>query len=230
MKKCSSWAITNPAGPNSATRRYCQNWSLPWLRSISSTQSKRCLRQRTAGRARRDNESFGWDDLPGTDAMKRQLDARLGGALRFAVWWRYRVEPTIEKRGIFGGHDGPKWLEKLSDGIDWQSSTPEMRENMEEYSRLLLDWAGSMQLFSKSRIDDVSLSGYRPNSEPLRAAKSGRSARLAPQSQRRRDARRSYQSAFPAVDVNDPPVSARVVFNNLPPLWPSAKAAAWVSW
>jgi len=164
--------------------------------------------------ARRDNESFGWDDLPGTDAMKRQLDARLGGALRFAVWWRYRVEPTIEKRGIFGGRDWPKWLEKLSDGIDWQSSTPEMRENMEEYSRLLLDWAGSMQLFSESRIDNMSLwdtARIRSRSELQNPADP---LDLHPSRSEEETLGDLTKVLFPR-DVNDPPVSARVVFNDL---------------
>lgn len=164
--------------------------------------------------ARRNGEGFGWADLPGTNETKERLYTRLGGALRFAVWWLYRVEPTIDKRGRFGGRDWPKWLAKLSDGVDWQNSTPEIRQDMKDYSQVLLDWASSMQLFSEPRIRSLSLwdtarirsrSDITKPTDPL-------DLHLSREESETLD---DLQAVLQPSDPNAPPVDARVVYSDL---------------
>lgn len=105
--------------------------------------------------ARREQRAFGWDDLPANKRIKKLLYTRLGGALRFALWWFYRVEPAIDDRGVFGIKT--PWLKKLAGATDWQRATPEARKNLQEYCELLLEWASAMQLFGEARLSDFDL-------------------------------------------------------------------------
>ena len=164
--------------------------------------------------ARRNAEGFGWDDLPGSDETKKQLYTKLGGALRFAVWWLYRVEPTIDKRGMMGRRDWPKWLEKLGGGIDWQNSTPEMREDMKEYTRFLLEWAGAMQIFSEPRIRNLALwDTTRIRSRTTITMPTDALDLHA--SRGENETMDDLQAVLQARDPNAPPAPATVVFNDL---------------
>ena len=109
--------------------------------------------------ARRDERTFGWDDLPAHDALKKPLYEKLGGALRFALWWRYRVEPAVDERGKVGSFwDSGGWLKKLvGKDIDWQNETPGARENLKNYCEFILTWASSARLFSDDVIHDFAL-------------------------------------------------------------------------
>lgn len=164
--------------------------------------------------ARREGSAFGWDDLPATKSVKDKLYDRLGGALRFAIWWRYRVEPAIDKRGFLGGHDWPKWLEKLGAKVDWQNGTPEIRENIKEFVSVLLDWAGALQLFSEPRLSSLALwdtARIRSRSELQKPANPIDLHDSREEEQTLED----LTKVLHAKDPNMPPVSARVVFDDL---------------
>lgn len=111
--------------------------------------------------ARRRGEEFGWADLPAHGDLKKTFYERLGSAIRFALWWLYRVEPAIDDRSMLGRINLP-WLNKLSRGTDWKKDTPEARENMISYVKALLQWAAAMQLFSKSLLNKFTL--WNPDS------------------------------------------------------------------
>lgn len=106
--------------------------------------------------ARRDEHTFGWDDLPAHDALKNSLYEKLGGALRFALWWRYRVEPAVDDRHIWGAIK-VGWLSKLAKDIEWQNETPEARKNLRVYCESILTWASSARLFSDGVIHEFAL-------------------------------------------------------------------------
>lgn len=163
--------------------------------------------------ARRDSASFGWEDLPAHPTLKQSLYDRLGRTLRFALWWRYRVEPAIEDRNVFGGIRAG-WLKKLSAGTDWQVDTKEVREDLKQYAEVLLQWASSMRLFSGGTLNGFSLW----NGERLWA----RSERGKPTSPVDLHPSRSEEESnadldamlFPS-DDNAPPVGAAVVYRDL---------------
>jgi hypothetical protein len=160
--------------------------------------------------ARRSATSFGWQDLPVRDDLRSKLYDQFGGALRFALWWRYRVEPAIDDRGIFG----IRWLKRLAAGTDWQTGTPQARIRIDDYAGNLLRWASAMRLFSKSAVGEFSLwngerlwarSDVSRPTDPidLHAARS------------EEDSARDLEGLLVPHDRNVPPVGAAVVFKDL---------------
>lgn len=106
--------------------------------------------------ARGSGDAFEWSDLPADRQLEPILYERLGGTLRYALWWLYRVEPAIEDRNLFGGIK-TGWLKKLAGDTNWQVDTPDVRKRMKQYCELLLTWAASLQLFSARRVDKFAL-------------------------------------------------------------------------
>lgn len=162
--------------------------------------------------ARRDPASFGWADIPANPALKKTLYNQLGGTLRFALWWRYRIEPAIDVRGPFGGIK--PWLKRLAGDTDWQVETPEVRIRLKDYSESLLKWASAMRLFSGGTINDFALW----NSESLWA----QSKKQSPTDPITFHLDRSEEDSFGDLnailrpsDDNAPPVDATVVFSDL---------------
>ncbi len=93
--------------------------------------------------SREDGRRVGWRDLPVLDeGRRRELQARLGGLLRFAAYWRLRAEPDVERRR-------PK-VELLADkglrGIDWKGSAAALRQDLGAVLEATLAWAGALQL------------------------------------------------------------------------------------
>ena len=162
--------------------------------------------------ARRDAAEFGWADLPARETLK--LEERLGNALRFALWWRYRVEPAIDAKGLFGRSDRPAWLDRLAEKTDWQGEARGMRVNVQDYCRRLLEWAASMRLLSAGVVGSFKLwnsdSFARPNAnqptDPVTLA-----------DQRDEDTTRRDLDALidDARDEQNRPVSSSVVFPRL---------------
>ncbi|WP_380784841.1 hypothetical protein [Sphingomonas sp. R86521] len=164
-----------------------------------------------AGRG--DASTIGWADLPAHESLKRSLYDRLGGTLRFALWWRYRVEPSIDDRNIFGSIKAG-WLKKLAGDTNWQVDTPEARKDIMKYVDSLLHWASSIRLFSEGTIGSFSLW----NGERLLAV----SDRRKPTDPVVLNAGRSEEESYADLDAmlyaddrNAPPVGATVVFKDL---------------
>lgn len=163
--------------------------------------------------ARREAGVIGWDDLPAKAATKKSLYARLGGALRFALWWRYRVEPAIDERSLFGGIK-TGWLKKLAGDTNWQVDTPEARKNLEQYAELILEWASAMHLFSEARLGGFKLwdsARLRARAEVRTPAKP---VDLHP-SRSEEETVQDLNAMLHASDPNVPPVDATVVFDDL---------------
>lgn len=162
--------------------------------------------------ARRDQQAFDWDDLPASPRIKQLLDTRFGGALRFAVWWYYRVEPALDVRGLFGGIT-QGWLKKLAGDTDWQRGTPEARKNLQEYCSLLLDWASAMQLLSNARLGRFGLWDTAPfrTADPKKPTKP-----IELRSERsEEESRDDLTKVLRPRDLQKPPVDAQVVFSDL---------------
>ena len=106
------------------------------------------IAQETPVAAARGGSGFGWGDLPVRDDQRASLYDRFGGALRFALWWRYRVEPAMKDRGVLGIRAG--WLKRLTAGTDWEGATAGARTRVGDYATALLDWASAMRLFGKT--------------------------------------------------------------------------------
>jgi len=163
--------------------------------------------------ARRNDRMFGWDDLPANETLKKSLYEKLGGALRFALWWRYRVEPSVDDRNLLGSIK-VGWLSKLAKDIDWQNETPEARKNLRDYCELILSWASSARLFSDGVIHDFALW----NGDRL-LAKSDHKDPTDPVTlygQRSEDeSLQDLSILLHASDPNKPPVNAQVVFGDL---------------
>jgi hypothetical protein len=163
--------------------------------------------------ARRESEAFGWSDLPASGELKKGLYDRLGGTLRFALWWLYRVEPAVDDRTLFGGiRTG--WLKKLAGDTDWQVDTPDARKNLKQYCELMLLWASSMHLFSNKRLSDFALwdsgrirkranENEPPNPVDLHASRSEDESLY------------DLNAILCPSDENSPPVDAKRVFNDL---------------
>lgn len=163
--------------------------------------------------ARRDDRMFGWDDLPANEGLKKSLYEKLGGTLRFALWWRYRVEPAVDDRNMLGSIK-VGWLSKLAKDIDWQNETPEARKNLRDYCELILGWASSARLFSDGVIHDFALW----NGDRLL----GKSDRTDPTDPVTLHGQRSEDESLQdlsillhASDPNKPPVDSTVVFGDL---------------
>lgn len=170
--------------------------------------------------ARRDDRMFGWDDLPANEALKKSLYEKLGGALRFALWWRYRVEPDVSdrgkvKRGFLDSLGAATWLEKLiGKDIDWENDTPQARINLRDYCELILKWAASSRLFSENVIHDFALwngdrllgEANRDNpTDPVELLEQ----RIEP------DSKEDLSMLLHALDPITPPVTSEVVFGDL---------------
>lgn len=105
--------------------------------------------------ARRDGAAFGWADLPARPEL--QLKDRLSNALRFALWWRYRVEPAINAKGRLGFSARPGWLSDLAGQTDWQGEAVGARVNLQDYCKRLLEWAATLRLFGTALVDRFEL-------------------------------------------------------------------------
>ena len=162
--------------------------------------------------ARRSATSFGWQDLPVREDLADKLYDQLGGAMRFALWWKYRVEPAIDDRGIFGIRIG--WLKRLAAGTDWAAGTPQARIRINDYADGLLRWASAMRLFSKTAVGEFSLwngerlwvrSDLSRPADPidLHAARS------------EDETARDLEALLVPKDRNAPPVKAEIVFKDL---------------
>lgn len=163
--------------------------------------------------ARRDRGAFGWADLPAHEELKRTLYDRLGRTLRFALWWRYRVEPAIDDRSVFGGIKAG-WLKKLAGDTNWQVDTPDARKDIMQYVDSLLHWASAIRLFSEGVIGAFSLW----NSERLWAQVERRqpTAPVVLHPDRSEDeSLLDLTAMLYASDENAPPVAASVVFADL---------------
>lgn len=172
--------------------------------------------------ARREEAAFGWSDLPAHGELKNSLYEGLGGTLRFALWWLYRVEPAVDDRTLFGGiRTG--WLKKLASDTDWQVDTPDARTDLKQYCELLLLWASSMHLFSNDLLNEFGLwdsARIRSRSNPndptdpidLHGGRSEDESLL------------DLNAILCASDENSPPVDARVVFRDLHERIPTASS------
>ncbi|MFQ3667031.1 MAG: hypothetical protein SNJ79_13545, partial [Sphingomonadaceae bacterium] len=106
----------------------------------------------------------GWADLP-VDRLDRKLVYhRLAQLMRFAYWWRYRVEPAFDNRedglrkllsklgvgrnDVQVGHIKLPWLRTLAKGTNWQQGTPEARQHLVQFAEKLKEWAAAMELFA----------------------------------------------------------------------------------
>lgn len=163
--------------------------------------------------ARRDAGAFGWEDLPANGELKSSLYERLGGTLRFALWWLYRVEPAVDERTLFGGIK-TGWLKKLAGDTVWEIDTTEARKNLKQYCELLLLWASSMHLFSDKRLADF---GLWDSARVRRRADENLPADpidLHPD-RSEDESLLDLNAILHASDKNSPPVDARVVFQDL---------------
>lgn len=162
--------------------------------------------------ARRTAGSFGWADIPGHEALQKSLYEKLGGTLRFALWWRYRVEPAIDVRGLFGGIK--PWLKRLAGDTDWQIETPEVRVRLKSYSESLLKWASAMRLFSTGTINDFALwNGERLWAESKKQNPTEPVSLYGDRSEE--ESLLDLNSILRPTDENLPPVDAAVVFADL---------------
>ncbi len=163
--------------------------------------------------ARRDSASFGWADLPAHPQLKRSLYDRLGRTLRFALWWRYRVEPAIEDRNVFGSIRAG-WLKKQSTDTNWQIDTPEARTDLMQYVDSLIHWASAIRLFSSGTLGGFSLW----NGERLWASQDRRQptspVALHP-SRSEEESEDDLDTMLYPSDDNAKPVGATVVFKEL---------------
>jgi hypothetical protein len=165
--------------------------------------------------ARRDDRMFGWDDLPANEALKKSLYEKLGGALRFALWWRYRVEPDVDDRGKVGGIFSGGWLKKLvGKDIDWEDETPQARKNLRDYCELILKWSSSSRLFSENVIHDFALwNGDRLLREADRKNPTDPVTLL--EQRNETESLQDLSMLLHARDPNKPPVTSDVVFSDL---------------
>jgi hypothetical protein len=163
--------------------------------------------------ARREANAFGWEDLPAHGELKHLLYDRLGGTLRFALWWLFRVEPAVDDRTLFGGiRTG--WLKKLAGDTDWQVDTPEARKNLKQYCELLLLWASAMQLFSNKRLSDFAL--WDSSRIRKRSDENDPTNPVDLQTGRSEDESLfDLNAILHPSDENSPPVDATIVFKDL---------------
>ncbi|MFK3889754.1 hypothetical protein [Sphingomonas sp. NPDC079357] len=105
--------------------------------------------------ARASAETIGWGDLPLSDEERLELYKELGGAFRFALYWRYRLDEALDRRGLFGGSRG--WVGKLTPDVDWRTTGRAIRDRLNTYSEALLGWASSMRLFAGTGVRDFAL-------------------------------------------------------------------------
>lgn len=163
--------------------------------------------------ARREQEVFGWEDLPAHTELKRSLYDRLGRTLRFALWWRYRVEPAVDDRNLFGAIK-IGWLKKLAGDTNWQEDTPDARKDLLQYVDSLLHWASSVRLFSDGMLGKFALW----NSERLWAESDRRKPTdpviLRPD-RSEEESLGDLTAILHASDENSPPVGAQVVYDDL---------------
>jgi hypothetical protein len=88
-----------------------------------------------------------WTDLPAADSERKLIYDRLGRLLRLALYWRYEVEPELDKRkNLF--HRSQPWMTFLAKDVDWENDTPEARQRLLDLLRDFLFWAGSMELLA----------------------------------------------------------------------------------
>lgn len=163
--------------------------------------------------ARRDAATFGWADLPAHPQLKRSLYDRLGRTLRFALWWRYRVEQAIDDRNVFGSIRAG-WLKKQAADTNWQIETPEARTDLIQYVDSLIQWASAIRLFSSGTLNAFSLW----NGERL-WARTQRSTPTSPvvlhPNRSEEESEGDLDTMLYASDDNAKPVGAAVVFKEL---------------
>lgn len=161
--------------------------------------------------SRSDAGALGWADLPGGGDLK--LYDRLGDALRFALWWRYRVEPAIDAKGWLGRSDRPDWLTRLAGGTDWQGGAKAVLDHLRDYCVKLLEWAASMQAFSGGVIDRFALwdADSIASADPARPADP---VTLLP-TRREEETRQDLDRLLQALDPVHRPASSQVVFPRL---------------
>lgn len=101
--------------------------------------------------ARSDAGGIGWADLPFKRPETRDpAYLRVGQLLRFALYWRTRVEPVIDQRSMLGGLKDP-W-KKLAGDTDFKTETPDDRTALNELMGRTLKWAAAMHLFGTRAI------------------------------------------------------------------------------
>jgi len=163
--------------------------------------------------ARRSREGFSWADLPAHESMKRTLYDRLGRTLRFALWWRYRIEPALDERNLFGGIKAG-WLKRLAGDTDWQVDTPEARKDLLQYTDALLKWASSMRLFTGGTLGSFSLWNSERLWEDADRRKPTQPVTLRA-SRTEEESMADLNALLHPSDENSPPVPAAVVFGDL---------------
>jgi len=163
--------------------------------------------------ARRESDAFGWADLPAHGTLKESLYEGLGGTLRFALWWLYRVEPAVDDRSLFGGIK-TGWLKKLAGDTDWQVDTPDARIDLKEYCELLLRWASSLHLFGNNRLRDFALWDSARIRKRANENEPANPVDLFP-ARSEDESLVDLSAILRPRDENSPPVDAKVVFNDL---------------
>ncbi|KPF73476.1 hypothetical protein IP88_09110 [alpha proteobacterium AAP81b] len=112
--------------------------------------------------ARKEAGFVDWADLPAGEALKIDVENRLGQLLRTAIWWRYRMEPAFDRRhkSLFGkeelrvGDIKQPWLRELARDTVWDQPTQDAREHLRGFFKGLLEWAAAMQLFINPEAGD----------------------------------------------------------------------------
>lgn len=112
-------------------------------------------KRRPLAAARSTTTKMEWTDLPLDGEEKKQLYDQLGGALRFALYWRYRMEEAIASRASFFG--GGNWVTKLTPNVDWKISARDIQTRLNDYAASILHWAAAMRLFSGSNTQGFAL-------------------------------------------------------------------------
>jgi hypothetical protein len=101
--------------------------------------------------ARSDAAGLGWTDLPFKSGTARDIAyLRIGQLLRFALYWRMRVEPMVDQRSLIGQLKDP-W-KKLAGNTDFKIETPDDRIALNQLLGKVLKWAASMHLFGSQGL------------------------------------------------------------------------------
>lgn len=100
--------------------------------------------------SRAEQDSFSWTDLPvpGASAnLRAETYNRIGQMLRTAIYWLYSAQPEMDRRGLTKKIKAT-WVRDLTEGVTFGPQTDSYRKNLIALFTNVLEWAGSMQLFS----------------------------------------------------------------------------------
>lgn len=116
-------------------------------------------------------ETLNWTDVPAEAATRHQVYDRLGRLMRLALYWRYEVEPELNRRKEFL-HSFQPWMQYLAKDVKWDLHTPEARVRVLDLLKDYLVWAGAMQLTSQTTTQPLNFhlwdtsAAHEPGHEP----------------------------------------------------------------